>query len=66
VLVAVAAQPPLGAESVRPEVVSGLVEEMANDFDSDDRLVAMQAATSSGPGLRLDQRFPTIWRGAFD
>ena len=66
VLVAVAAQPPLGSGSVRPEVVVGLVEEMACDYDRDGRLSAMQAATSSGPGLRLDKRFPAVWRGAFD
>src|SRR5262245_46753054 len=54
VLVATTGQPRLGSGSVRPDVVAGLVEEMAGDYDDEDRLHAIQEATSSGPGLRLD------------
>jgi hypothetical protein len=66
VLVAVRSEVPLGPGSVRPAVVAGLVEEMVGDHAVDDRLTAMQSATSAGPGLRLDERFPELWRGAFD
>jgi hypothetical protein len=52
---------PLGPGSVRPEVVGALVEEMAGDYPETGRL---EAATSGGPGLRLDQRFPELWRTA--
>jgi hypothetical protein len=65
-LVAVGAPVPLGPGSVRSAIVADLVEEMACDFDSTDRLGAMQSAKSGGPGLRLDDRFPTGWRDAFD
>lgn len=65
VLVAVGADVPLGPGSVKPEIVAALVEEMAGDYEEDGRLTALQSATSKGPGLRLDDRFPDLWRSAF-
>ena len=65
-LVAVGADVPLGRGSARPELIAALVEEMAGDYPEDGRLHAMRDDTSQGPGLRLDKRFPDLWRGAFN
>jgi hypothetical protein len=44
----------------------GPAAEMAGDYSEDGRLDAMRHDTSKGPGLRLDERFPELWRGALE
>jgi hypothetical protein len=39
---------------------------MAGDYPENGRLHAVRDDTSKGPGLRLDRRFPELWRGAFE
>jgi hypothetical protein len=65
ILVAVSSEVPLGPGSVRPRSSGRSSRKWPATTPETGRLHAMEAATSGGPGLRLDQRFPELWRTAF-
>jgi hypothetical protein len=65
-LVCVSETVPLGAGSAKGELIAALIEEMAGDYADGERLEGLRQQGSRDTGLRIDQRFPDLWRAAFD